>query len=127
MRDGVALGAIGCALARAVGVKRPYEIRIVVTPSLPYPDDPLLREAAQQTGMLGPNTAGLTLGHAVFLLDGHEADTRLVSHELRHVFQYENAGSIGEFLSVYLRQVVEVGYENAPLEQDARDHERVFP
>ena len=33
------------------------------------------------------------------------------------------AGSIADFLPVYLRQIVEAGYFNAPLEKDAREHE----
>ena len=52
---------------------------------------------------------------------------RLVSHELRHVHQYEAAGSIAAFLPVYLAQIVSVGYEQAPFELDARHHERDAP
>ncbi|MES9834713.1 MAG: hypothetical protein ABW139_20975 [Candidatus Thiodiazotropha sp. DIVDIV] len=39
------------------------------------------------------------------------------------VFQYETLGSIEKFLPVYTQQIVEYGYENAPLEVDARAHE----
>ena len=66
--------------------------------------------------------AGLTLGYAVFVRRGHET-LRLLSHEFRHVYQYEQAGSIGAFLSVYLPQVVQFGYEQAPFEIDARAHQ----
>jgi hypothetical protein len=55
------------------------------------------------------------------------ATTRLVSHELRHVHQYETAGSIAAFLGVYLAQIATVGYDNAPLEPDAIRHERHVP
>jgi hypothetical protein len=48
---------------------------------------------------------------------------RLISHEFRHVAQYEVAGSIEAFLPVYLAQIVEAGYEAAPFEVDARNHE----
>ena len=48
---------------------------------------------------------------------------RLLSHECRHVFQYEQAGSIALFLPLYLDAIVRVGYENCPFEQDARAHE----
>jgi hypothetical protein len=65
---------------------------------------------------------GLTLGHSIFIVRGHK-DRRLLSHELRHVHQYEHHGSIAAFLPVYLQQIVEVGYANAPLEADARAHE----
>jgi hypothetical protein len=35
----------------------------------------------------------------------------------------EMAGSIAAFLTVYLQQLVTVGYENSPFEIDARAHE----
>jgi hypothetical protein len=36
---------------------------------------------------------------------------------------YEAAGSIGAFLPEYLSQMVNFGYDAAPFELDARDHE----
>jgi hypothetical protein len=48
---------------------------------------------------------------------------QLLSHECRHVYQYEAAGSIAAFLPVYIEQIVEFGYDDAPFEQDARHHE----
>lgn len=109
-------------LARLVGVAQPELVRVEMVDVLPMPDEPMLRAAAQQAGLLGPNMTGLTLGHAIFICHGHKTK-RLLSHELRHVFQYEQAGSIGAFLPVYLKQVLEVGYYNAPYEVDAREHE----
>jgi hypothetical protein len=89
---------------------------------LPTPEDPILQAAATQAGLLGPGMVGLTLGYSIFICKGHRT-RRLVSHELRHVHQYEQHGSIAAFLPVYLSQVLEVGYQNAPLERDARAHE----
>ena len=110
-------------VARAVGVSRPELVRIeMVGDRLPMPDDPVLRAAATRAGLLGPGMVGLTLGHSIFICQGHKT-RRLVAHELRHVHQYEQHGSIAAFLPVYLSQVLTVGYQNAPLEQDARAHE----
>ena len=109
-------------IARAVGVKKPELIRIALVQALPLPDDPDLRAAALQTGLLGPGMVGLTLGYSVIVCRGHDT-ARLLSHEFRHVYQYENAGSIAAFLPGYLQQIVEFGYKNAPLENDARLHE----
>jgi hypothetical protein len=67
---------------------------------------------------------GLTLGYAVFICTGYNTNLRLLRHEFRHVHQYERAGSIAAFLPAYLGQIVQFGYHNAPLEQDARAHER---
>ena len=110
-------------MARAVGVTTPELVRIeIVGDRLPVPDDPILKAAATQAGLLGPGMVGLTLGHSIFICEGHRT-RRLVSHELRHVFQYEQHGSIAGFLPVYLAQVLEVGYQNAAFERDARARE----
>jgi hypothetical protein len=114
------------ALAKAVGVRNASHVRIKLVNQLPQPSHPELRVAAEQTGLLGPNMWGVTFGYAVFIRHGFETN-RLVSHELRHVHQYEAAGSIAAFLPVYLAQIVSVGYERAPFELDARRHERDAP
>ncbi len=90
---------------------------------IPLPDDPELRDAAFRAGMLGPGTIGLTLGYGIYIVKDHRSN-RLVSHECRHVYQYEVAGSIAAFLPQYLEQVLSVGYAAAPFEIDAREHER---
>lgn len=111
-------------LARRVGVREPHLIRIKLVEELPVPEDPMLRELALQSGLLSPDTAGLTVGHSIFIRRGEDT-IRLISHECRHVYQYEFFGSIEKFLSVYLVQLASVGYEQAPLEIDARAHERL--
>ena len=110
-------------LARGVGVTQPDRIRVALVDALPMPEDPALRAAAVQTGLLGPGMAGLTLGHSVFICRGHQT-VSLLSLEFRHVYQYEQAGSIAAFLPGYLKQIVQFGYASAPLEHDARAHER---
>ena len=123
-RTGQALNASELELARNVGVVQPESVRVAVVAALPMPDDPDLRDAAVQTRLLGPDMSGLTLGHSVFICQGKETK-RLLSHEFRHVHQYEQAGSIAAFLPVYLQQIVQLGYRNAPLEQDAIAHEQL--
>jgi hypothetical protein len=121
--SGSPLNALGVRLARAVGVRQPELIRVVEAASLPSPADPDLSLAAAQTGLLGPHMAGLTLGYTIYIRAGY-GSSRLLSHECRHVYQYESAGSIAAFLPLYLEQIVFYGYERAPLEVDARTHER---
>lgn len=123
LTKGVPLTESEVPLARAVGVRRPELVRVAGVPSLPLPSDPELRSAALQSGLVRPDMVGLTLGYAIYLIEGHRSN-RLVSHECRHVHQYETAGSIAAFLPIYLQQIVEHGYEGAPLEVDARAHER---
>jgi hypothetical protein len=98
---GAPLSESGLRLARSVGVQFPEWIRVVEAASLPFPADSELSAAALQAGLLGPGTAGLTLGYAVFILKG-QSSNRLISHECRHVHQYEAAGSIAAFLPLYL-------------------------
>ena len=109
-------------LARGAGVSDPAKIRVWFFKKFPYPTNPVLKMAIETTGLLGPSMLGLTLGHSICILEG-QLTSRLLSHECRHVHQYEKFGSIAAFLSCYLRQVIEYGYDNAPLEEDARKHE----
>lgn len=109
-------------VARGVGVAQLEKVRVRVVDALPLPEEPTLRAAALQTGLLGPGMVGLTLGHSIFVCRGHET-LRLLSHELRHVYQYEQAGSISAFLPGYLQQIVQFGYAGSAFEKDARAHE----
>ena len=122
-QSGWPLDAMLVSVAESVGVLHPQRIRRVEVSRLPVPDDQELQQAALATGLLGPSMIGLTLGYGVFVCRGH-GTVRLFSHEFRHVYQYEQAGSIAAFLPVYLQQIVTDGYSNAPLEMDARAHEQ---
>ena len=120
--EGHALDASGLSDARTVGVRKAEDIRVLMVDRLPLPSDSDLRTAALHAGLLGPTMTGLTLGHSILICHGHLC-RRLLSHECRHVFQYEQAGSIAAFLPRYLQSIVEVGYCQSPFEQDARNHE----
>ena len=122
---GRALEASQIALARSVGVQRPEAIRLALVTAIPRPADPDLLRATIATGLLAADTVGLTLGHGIIVCQGH-LSKRLLSHELRHVHQYEMAGSLAAFLTTYLRQIVDYGYLAAPLEIDARAHEHGY-
>lgn len=116
----------GLALARHVGVKNPELVRLLYVDQLPVP----IKQLALRQLILGERLfegrAGLTLGHSIMIVHGC-ADARLVSHELRHVHQYEELGGIDGFMPTYLGQIASVGYDLAPLEIDARGHEVGFP
>jgi hypothetical protein len=122
MLSGKPLTDVGIGLARDVGVTKPERIRVCVVPALPIPVDADLRQMAIQEMNL-PNMVGLTLGYAVFVCHGGQSSRKLLRHEFRHVYQYEEAGSIEAFVPLYLTQIIQRGYDNAPYEIDARDHE----
>ena len=119
---GVTLNERGVLMARSVGVRGPEQVRITTVDAMPVPENTLLRAAAEQAGLIGPQLRGLTLGYTILWLRGQESQ-RLLSHELRHVHQYEAAGSIAAYVGQYLVQVVKFGYVNAPFEVDARAYE----
>ena len=119
---GAPLDSEGVALALRVGVAQVDAVRVLEVDSFPLPDSQLLQEAAIETGLLGPDTMGLTLGHSICVGRG-KMSTGLLSHELRHVQQYEEFGSIPKFLAEYLNQIVAYGYLDAPLDCDARANE----
>jgi len=86
---------------------------------VPAPEDPELRQIAIEQNLIGSQTAGLTLGCGIFIVQGC-LTPRLLAHECRHVYQYEVAGSIEAFLPLYLQQIAAVRYERASYEVDAR-------
>lgn len=121
VKSGAPLDQKGLSLAQRVGA-HPDRIRVLLVSQLPLPADPELRQAGLETGLFSPNIVGLTFGYGIYVRHGHDT-TRLLSHEFRHVQQYQQAGSIAAFLPIYLQQIVDFGYASAPLEIDARNHE----
>lgn len=118
LRHGRALDDEARALARAVGVADPDRVRVWLLPGMPVPGRRLWER------LFGPRvpwagTTAMTLGPAV-LCFGAPPDPLLLAHELRHVQQFESAGSLRAFLAAYLRQVARHGYRDAPWEVDAR-------
>ena len=110
------------AVARHVGVQEPGLVRLIHVDTMPMPASAELQAAAQQLGLLSSATRGLTLDHAIFIR-GEVLSPQVLAHELRHVHQYEQFGSIEAFLSAYLRELLTHGYAAAPLECDARQWE----
>jgi hypothetical protein len=110
-------------LARRSGVRDPSRIRVLVVDRIALPEEPALKVAASSVGLAPASAAGMTLGYAVTVHRGYQDDPRLMSHEFRHVAQYEQAGGIRAFLAIHLPQLLEFGYEDSPFEVDARAHE----
>ncbi len=118
-RDGVPLTSSQLADARSIGVHQPEHVRLRVVAQIPVPSHPLLREAAESTGLISPLTVGLTLRYGIFIRSDCWGDRRLVFHELVHTLQYERLGGFEPFLRQYLHECITVGYPAAPLEQEA--------
>ena len=90
-----------------------------MVPEIPLPSETDLREVALLYGLITPGTAGLTLGHGIFVRQDCSGNTKLLAHELKHVDQYERHGTISAFLERYLLEYSEFGYLDSPLEREA--------
>jgi hypothetical protein len=122
-QSGRALTPAESALASTAGVGRPELVRIALVDKIPAPTQAALKAACEQLHFLGNGTAGLTLGYGVYLRKSAAASRGLLAHELRHVAQYEAHGSIRAYLSAYIQDLLQFGYEDAPMERDAREAE----
>lgn len=122
LQTGSPLGLGMQSLAREMGVTHPERIRIDFVESIPLPDDEELLSIASSLGLLRHEVTSLTLGYGVYIRSGME-NIRLLTHEFRHIQQYEQYDSIDAFLEQYFHQMMTVGYQDAPLEIDARAHE----
>lgn len=120
--NGTPLNDDALSVASSVEVSHPSRVRILMVDRFPKPSDPELQTAASQAGLLGPTTTGLTLGYSVLIRNGHMS-RRLLSHECRHVYQFEQAGSIAAFLPLYFESIIQFGNWDSPFERDARAHE----
>lgn len=118
-RGGLSLTEELFEIAKKVGVQCPDKIRIAVVDAVPVPSHPLLQTACETTGLITPNTIGLTLRYGIFIRQDESRSKRLFAHEFAHVAQYERLGGMKQFLSQYLAEVLHYGYPQAPMEQEA--------
>lgn len=101
------------------GVKKPERIRIRKVNSIPRPTHPKLLNAIRMTGLLGPDTVGITMRYGVCILSSWAFDRGLLIHEFVHVAQWEKNPDTREFLRGYLMQCLTYGYGEAELELEA--------
>jgi hypothetical protein len=107
-------------IARRADVQHPEAVRLLAVPEIALPDEEDLRDAAAAVGLITAGTAGLTIGHGIFVRQDCLNDSKLIAHELRHVAQFERHRSISAFLQQYLFEVNQYGYHDAPMEHEAR-------
>jgi hypothetical protein len=127
LREGVELTKPLLEDAVALGILHPERVRLRAVEQIPWPLHPILRRAAEQTGLLSPSTIGLTLRYGIFIRGDYWGERRLVVHELAHVAQYERFDGFRPFLESYLAECLSPpGYPFGPLEQEAkRAEERI--
>jgi len=119
LKNGIPLSEQEISDAKLVGVANPDKIRVLRVDRIPIPKDPILKQAAEITGLISPDTAGMALRYGIFVRTDYWRDRNLIAHEFVHISQYEKLGGFREFLERYLRECIEIGYHEAPMEQEA--------
>ena len=123
--NGRTLNEAETKIALEIGVANSEKIRVIETDNMPEPSVYQLSALRMQNGLRYSHTAGLTLGYFVFIKKGSMSN-HLLAHELRHVYQFEQIGSLEKMIQRYLQEIMQFGYQNAPLELDAIEASESF-
>jgi len=119
LREGVPLSDEEIAHARQIGIEEPQRVRLLRVDAIPFPPHPLLKEASYAIRFFNTAPRGLTLHHGIFVRSDYWRDRALIAHELAHTAQYQRLGGILPFLRKYLFECATIGYDKAPMEQEA--------
>lgn len=119
-RSGRQLNARELAMAQALGLKRPGGIFICEVERVPNPLFPVMKLARRCGVHWISNVAGITLGQGIYVTHESQPSPALIAHELVHVWQYQQVGSIWRFMVEYVYQCLLVGYHDAEWEIEAR-------
>jgi hypothetical protein len=120
LEQGTALSPAALDDARAAGVHTPESIRVCAVPEIPQPEHPRIKQLAAELRLITPQTIAITFGFGIFVRTGRATDRETLVHECVHVAQYEKLGVEG-FLMQYVVQIFKNGYDNAPMEREARE------
>jgi hypothetical protein len=119
LSEGVVLNKVLRDAAAILKIKDIDAVRILAVPSIPEPDNQRIVELGTSLGLPFSKLGGITFGHAIFVVRSQAQNNPLLTHELVHVWQYEQAGTIARYLPVYVEQLIRFGYQNMPLETEA--------
>ena len=119
LKDGVPLSTERLMDALRMGVAHPEKIRLMKVERIPVLNGTLMKCLSRLVPAISPNTVGLSLRYGIYIRSRYWGDRHLIAHECVHTGQYERPGSIGRFLRAYFTQCIELGYPDAPMEQEA--------
>ncbi len=119
LRAGVPLSPGELEDAKALGVRTPERVRLLVFGKSMHARDFRRRSVTAALRIFTPTTCGLTLRYGILVRDDYWRNRRLVAHELAHTAQYERLGGVRPFLREYLRGCLTHGYRGARLEKEA--------
>jgi hypothetical protein len=121
LKNGIPLTPAQLDDARAMGVTHPDKIRLLIKSKIPFPDDPELAQAANESKLITEDTAGMCFRYGIIIRSDCASNRHLIAHECVHTGQYERlGGDISRFLQAYLFEcVTPPWYPNGPIEQEA--------
>ena len=125
LRHGSRLSTQQLADALRVGVQEPERVRVLFVETVPPHLPRFLRTIAARCGLGPETTAGMALGHGIFVRVDQSGRRDLLIHELVHTAQYERLG-FRRFLRRYLRECLADGYPCGDLEGEATRIARDF-
>ena len=126
---GVPLTPAERRLAAEVGIAHPEKVRLVYVDAVPFPmDDPEMRAVGESIGFIGPGVINnaQAFGYTIWVRRGFTLDTPLLAHELVHVAQIERSASFGAYAERYMRELMEFGHTEMPLEVEAYEANRKY-
>ena len=124
LRHGRPLDASELEWAHRVGVRDARKIRVIEVDEMPRPAFRWMHGLAARWGLSLRDTLGLCLRYGIYLRRGGSDRWGTLVHECVHTAQCERLGGLWAFLDRYLMQCLQRGYEDAPLEVEARDSVR---
>ena len=119
LTNGVSLSPEGLMDAACMGVAHPEKIRLMRVDQIPILNGIFVKSLARMFPPVSANTVGLSLRYGIYIRSKYWGDRLLIAHECVHTGQYERHGGIGGFLRSYFTECIELGYPDAPMEQEA--------
>lgn len=118
LSKGRALSETETSMARAVGIKHPDRVRVVILVDFPSPANETLRIQAEKYGLGNEAEGGRTMGYAIMLKEKYAQERWIIAHELVHVAQQEKMGR-DKFVRRFIVEYELMGHRRAPLELEA--------
>lgn len=119
--EGIPLPAEAERFAGRIGIEDPGNVRYLEVDRIPLPVPFPIVELVTRWGVPVFEPHGMTLGRGIYILPGRQ---NILPHELVHVLQYQRLGGIQPFMRRYVVEMLFHGYQDAPLEVEARELSR---
>ncbi len=110
--------------ARLAGVRHPDRVRLLLVDRLRLTSIGLLRRVLPALEIIRPTSAAMTLGYGIYVCKSSRHDRGVMVHHFVHSAQSERLAGIDHYISTYIQQCLDFGYNAAPLEIEARETTR---